>query len=68
MVRRWCLRLVCPVRRGVGAPGRVEEQGAWTTGVRGEGEGRLCQVKEHVAATSLTADLAIAVAASARSQ
>lgn len=58
MVRRWCLRLVCPIRRGVSAPGRVEELCAWTTGgVRGEGQGRLCRVKQHVAATSLTADL-----------
>ena len=35
MVRRWCLRLVCPIRRGVSAPGRVEELGAWATGVGG---------------------------------
>lgn len=57
MVRRWCLRLVCPIRRGVSAPGRVGELCAWTTGVRGEGQARLCRVKQHVAATSLTADL-----------
>jgi hypothetical protein len=39
VARRWCLLLVYPIRRGGSAPGRVEELGAWTTGVRGYATG-----------------------------
>jgi hypothetical protein len=33
------MRLVYPIRRGVSAPGRVEEEGAWRTGVGGYAAG-----------------------------
>ena len=55
MARRWCLRLVCPIRRGGSAPGRVE-LGAWMTGVRGYAKGNEIENMYHDAA-SFTGDL-----------
>jgi hypothetical protein len=56
VARRWCLRLVCPIRRGVSAPGRVGELGAWMTGVRGYAVGNEIENIYHDAA-SFTGDL-----------
>jgi hypothetical protein len=56
VARRWCLRLVCPIRRGGSAPGRVEELGAWMTGVRGYAMGNEIENMYHDAA-SFTGDL-----------
>ena len=50
------MRLVCPIRRGVSAPGRVGELGAWMTGVRGYAVGNEIENIYHDAA-SFTGDL-----------